>query len=245
MKKNMDLFRILFIGICLILFVLSGCMYPDEQRRANQISPRESIILVQAAVDEYFERTGVLPIKNFSMDASQYERYIIDFERLLGMNVLSSIPPIAFENGGTHYFVLVDVEEQPAVKLFDLVTVQAVGRIENEIKSYASKHQKLPFGEPIENGWYRLDHDALGLENKPIRSVFSGQNTGILIHHSGLVAVDYAFDIMQLIQREQLTPSDQEEDLNKYLIDYSYYVPIYAPTYIWDHDRPIPAPPQN
>ena len=62
-------------------FVLSGCMYPEEQRVENQIPGQDQLGAVQRAINEYKEDTGVLPIKNRDMDTDIYIKYIIDFEK--------------------------------------------------------------------------------------------------------------------------------------------------------------------
>lgn len=53
-----------WVGIFLSLaLLLSGCAYPKELRKENQINPAEFITVVQQAVDLFHEKTGVLPIK--------------------------------------------------------------------------------------------------------------------------------------------------------------------------------------
>lgn len=227
------------IAATLMIIVLSACMYPQGQRQDNQTSPRESIARVQSAVDEYYRDDGMLPIKNFDTNTPLYERYVIDFERLLERQYLSSIPAEAFENGGRYYFVLVDVEHQPAVKLVDLVVVQSVGRLENDVAEYERTTGQLPLGERVNGDWHRLDLSALGMERSPVTSVFSGMEADILLHRTGRVAVDYATDLMMLIQREELTNFDADLDLRELLVEHSYYVPVKSGRYSWQDDRPV------
>jgi hypothetical protein len=226
-----------------LLVTLGGCMYPQEKREAMRTPPAESVLIVQNAVDRFYEEQGYLPIKNFDEHTPLYERYKIDFEKLMNMQYIHTVPSSAFENGGHYYFVLVDVEENPTVKLLDLLTIQTVGNIENDIHQYAQKNGRYPLGEPVTGGWYRLDYAALGLKSSPVKSVFSGTYTGLLIHETGAVAVDYAPDIMTLVQREQRSGWDEDEDLRKLLIDHSYFVPVRSYPYYWKEGQPVIAEP--
>ena len=232
------------IGLLTLLIVLvSGCLYPDEQRKAAHISPAESIVVVQNAVDRYYEDHGVLPIKNFNEHTPYYQRYTLDFEKLLRTRYLSSIPPAAFENGGNYYFVLVHVDTHPQVKLFDLRAVQQVGNVENDVARYKETNGRLPLGEPYTGGWHRLDYAAIGLDSSPVQSMFSGIYTGLIIHETGIVAIDYVPDIMTVIQREEKSEFAENFDLRQLLVDHSYYVPVRSYPYYWREDRPVIAEP--
>src|SRR5690606_33042748 len=100
----------LFLLISAVLVLLSGCMYPKQMRKENQASVAESVIVVQHAVDLYKERNGTLPIKNSTEETPIYEKYVIDLKKLTQGPYLGMIPPIAFENGGSFLFVLVNPE---------------------------------------------------------------------------------------------------------------------------------------
>ncbi|WP_250130089.1 hypothetical protein [Jeotgalicoccus sp. WY2] len=52
----------------LSLVVLTGCMYPDDQRAGSNIPPETDIQNVQNAVDNFQESEGgILPIKRLKM----------------------------------------------------------------------------------------------------------------------------------------------------------------------------------
>ena len=90
---------------------------------------------------------------------------------------------------------------------------KTVGNIEERYPSIRSKKWALPAWRTCDRGLVSgLDYAALGLKSSPVKSVFSGTYTGLLIHETGAVAVDYAPDIMTLVQREQRSGWDEDED---------------------------------
>lgn len=48
--------------LVLLSAILSGCLYPDNQAQNNRVSYVESVRNLQAAVDDYYQQEGVLPI---------------------------------------------------------------------------------------------------------------------------------------------------------------------------------------
>ncbi len=50
-------------GLLFLLLWISGCMYPNELRKENQLASGEYVLVVQNAIDQYKAKTGVLPIK--------------------------------------------------------------------------------------------------------------------------------------------------------------------------------------
>ena len=69
--------------LAMTVVLLAGCMYPEEQKIANQIPDVDQLAAVQRAVDEFRTETGVLPIKTRDMDTDIYIKYLIDFEKLI------------------------------------------------------------------------------------------------------------------------------------------------------------------
>ncbi|MGO4273670.1 hypothetical protein AB4Z22_28210, partial [Paenibacillus sp. TAF58] len=106
MKRARNIYYGRWVGIilCLVL-LLSGCAYPKEMRKENQMNPAEFITVVQQAIDLYHEKNGVLPIKNSDMTTPLYEKYVIDFGKLKKTNLLSTVPANAFESGGIFIYV--------------------------------------------------------------------------------------------------------------------------------------------
>lgn len=229
--------------ICLS-FILSGCAYPEEQRRNNQRNPLEFIVVVQQAVELYQQKTGVLPIKNSSMETPIYEKYQIDFGKLQKANYLSTVPTNAYENGGSFIYVLVNVEIKPEVKLLDLLAMQEVVDLQQKVNVYEEQQKKFPIGIAITEKFAYLDYDALQMKPPSIYSVYHPQQflNFIIETTSGHVAIDYAPDILQLITEQNLASQlTAEEDLRERLVNSSVFVPVSSFTYIWKDNQPIPV----
>jgi hypothetical protein len=232
--------QLLYIAVFIFISLLSGCMYPDDMRGENKVSPQEYIVVVQNAVDRYRQDKKVLPIKNSDSSTPVYEKYVIDFKKLQDFGYLSRIPANAFEKGGTDYYVLIDVENDPKVRLMDIVTIQKVGEVQNQVYRYMRENNAgIPAGERIMEGFYRIDNELLNLKATQIKSMYSQQYLGLVLHQSGTVAVDYAPEIMKWITREGLTNIDANQDLRAYLAKNSFYVPARSFPYYWREGEPV------
>lgn len=228
------------IFVTLLLLFSSGCLYPDDRRAESQTNPQEFVVVVQAAVEAYQASTGILPIKNSDMDTPVYEKYIVDFKKLMDRGYLSRIPTNAFENGGTHYYVLVNVETEPTVKLLDISSLQQVREIERLVKDYVSKNTgKIPQDSHASGEWYTIDFDKISKERVQVRSTYSAQYLGLLVHTSGEVVIDYAPEIMKIMSRLEVTDPDPNLDLRSYLVEQSYYVPGQSNAYFWHNNQPV------
>lgn len=228
----------------LLLCVLAGCMYPEEQQQPGGGS-RESVRRVQAAVEEYQQREGLLPILNSDADTPRYEKFVVDLEKLRSQGDLDEIPPAAFEQGGNAYFLILDEETAPVVKLMDLVTVQMVNDVQRQVNRYKSAHGgSLPAGEEYYPGVYAVDHKLAGTSAVTLNSVYSGQPLDFIMDGEGKVYVDYSADIMTAIGQAGNTP-DADQDLRTALEEASYYVPVKSLPYLWIGGKPVPQPPRS
>lgn len=224
----------------LLLFVLllSGCMYPDSQRKEQQMLPVESVTVVQAAVDRFHEQTGVLPIKNSEMDTPLYQKYVVDFQQLLG-GYLGQIPAAAFEQGGIHYFVMIDVEEEPKVRLLHLPSMKVVDELQRKVNTIRREQGSIP-GDQLQFGaWYTLDAEAVKPTAVSVVSPISGQTLPVIVHEDGRVAIDYSSDIMQLLQQQEITEPNEQMELLSLLAEHSYYVPAGSFPYYFHDGRPV------
>ena len=71
----------------MLLVILTGCMYPQSQKVENSIPNDVQLQMVQTAVEQYRQDTeGLLPIKNQEADVPYYQKYPIDFQKLIGKN---------------------------------------------------------------------------------------------------------------------------------------------------------------
>ncbi|MFD2672886.1 hypothetical protein [Marinicrinis sediminis] len=236
-RKSIAMLACLF----LIGVLTTGCMYPDSQRKQPYRPSLESIAIVQIAVDQFQERTGVLPIKNSESDTPFYEKYIIDFKKLIGP-YLSEPPSNAFENGGSDYYVLVDVEKDPTVKLMSLVAIQKVNDVQRAVDDYALSHPgEWPLLNPAHSqGWFTLDYGKLSVKEPDIPSFYSPQSLQLLIHEEqGHVVIDYASDLMAIIQKKGIETFEAEGDIRALLIEDHPYVPVKSFPYEWNDQQPV------
>ncbi|MDD9267629.1 DUF3939 domain-containing protein [Paenibacillus sp. GCM10023248] len=234
-----------WVGLILsVLLLLSGCAYPKELRKENQINPAEFITVVQQAVDLYHQKHGVLPIKNSDMSTPLYEKYVIDFAKLTKANYLSAVPANAFESGGIFLYVLVDPETKPTVKLMDLSAYQSVDDVQKKINDYKVSHNgNLPAGIAINEAFDYVDFDKLGMKAPEIKSVYNRQNliTYLVNKQTGDVSIDYAMDIHKLIQDKSLAGTlKAEQDLRELLVNQTLFVPIRSVPYRWQNSQPLP-----
>lgn len=241
MVTHLQVRRLALKALAALLLVLSlgGCLYPDEQRKENQASVRESILLVQNAVDTYKQRTGVLPIKNSAADTPLYEKYVIDMRKLKEGQYLSQIPGIAFENGGSAMFVLVNPESKPEVKIMDLAAYQLTGDIQKWVDEYKAAHGgEPPKGEAVASHFYVLDFGKMGKKMQQAESRYSRQYLTFVVHESGTVAIDYAPEIMKAMTQQGMTSADPGTDLRSILVNGSPYVPVKSYPYHWINNQP-------
>jgi hypothetical protein len=228
------------VALLTLLAGLTGCLYPDSLRGENQGTGAEYVAIVQAAIDQYVAANGVLPIKNSTLDTPIYEKYAIDFAKLLNTPYLSMVPSNAFEKGGTNLYVLVDVETKPLVRLLDLRAAQTVNDVQRKAEEYRRSTGVYPLGQPVAAGWHSIDYDKLNIAPVQVKSVFSGRYLTLLINRSGQVVIDYGPDLMTLIRDKALEPS-ADKDLRALLVEYSLYVPVKSAAYYWRNDEPAIA----
>lgn len=222
-----------------MVIMLAGCLYPNDRLQQNQISTGEYIILVQNAVEAYKQRTGVLPIKNSSEQTPIYEKYLVDFKKLLDRNVISRIPADAYEVGGSNYYVIVDPEGEMKVKLMDLVIAGKVSDIQRLSDSYVAAGNELPLGELVKPNFYHVDFERLGMKSEQVRSDYSEMFLSVLIHQSGRIIVDYAPEVMRAITKMEISTPDPNMDLRTYLVEQSNYIPVNSFPYYWKVDEPV------
>lgn len=63
-----------FLVVMSIALTLPGCLYPGEEKRAS-VNYRESVKRIQAAVDDFQQEEGVLPILNADEATPRYEKF--------------------------------------------------------------------------------------------------------------------------------------------------------------------------
>jgi hypothetical protein len=226
------------LALIALVALLSGCLYPQEMRKENQFTASESLLIVQNAIDKYKEATGVLPIKNSEMDTPIYEKYVIDMKKLTN-GYLGQVPGVGYESGGTALFVLINVEQKPEVKLLDITVQQQAADIQRAVTDYVRANKGVvPKGEPVGEDVYRLDFSKLGKKAVQAKSTYSRTYLSYLVSVNGTVAIDYAADIMQAMERKGMKSADPQLDLRTLLAADSPYVPAKSLPYYWAGGEP-------
>jgi hypothetical protein len=225
MKKGM-----LFSLFVLIAAVLSGCMYPEEKRAENQIPYDDQVQSVQRAVDRFQEENGgILPIKTKDASTPIYQKYPIDFQKIVP-KYMAEPPGNSFENGGIFQYVLVDVETNPTVKIFDLRIAETIREINLRIKATGYP----PYKEKIAENVYSIDYKKLGYKEEPVAiSPYSNQNLPFVITGNAEVFVDYRSDLYKALKttKHSYKPGD---DIRGLLVKDSLFVPAYSMPYTID-----------
>lgn len=148
--KNFKLFAVV---IMLVIF-LAGCSYKSGYEPENLLPYEDQLLAVQNAVDSFQEdSSGLLPIKTRDMETDQYIKYPIDFSKIIPSK-LGEAPANSYEAGGIYQYVLMNVEENPTVKLVDLRIADTLRDINHRkgINGFG------PIAETIVEGVYKLDY---------------------------------------------------------------------------------------
>ena len=102
-------------------------------------------------------------------------------------------PGNAFESGGVFQYVIIDAENNPTVKIFDLRIADLISEINLRIKVQGYPPYKNKIAENI----YTLDFEKLGYEEEPyIVSPYSNKHLSFVINHKAEVFVDYRYDLV-------------------------------------------------
>jgi hypothetical protein len=222
----------------LVMFLLTGCMYPKEELAKNQVPYKDQITSVQSAVNQFQQESGgLLPIKTKEGDTPIYIKYPIDFGKLVP-KYLSDTPGNAFENGGIFQYVLVDVETNPSVKLIDLRVTDTIRDIKLRINANGGYP---PYKEKLSDKVYSLDFSKLGYNEEPFAvSPFTTLNLPFVAGVDGEIYVDYRMDLYQVLQKNKIEISPNE-DIRHLLVKDSMFVPAYSLPYTIDNSTKEPV----
>lgn len=166
------------------------------------------------------------------METPLYLKYPIDFSKLTP-RFLSDAPGNAFENGGIFQYILIDVEDNPTVKVFDLRIAEKI----REIKLRLRSREYPPFKDMIAKDVYSLDFSKLGYKTEPsVISPFTNNNLPFVITSQGEIYVDYISDLYLALQESEQT-YNQGDDIRTLLSDHSMLVPAYSLPYTVDENN--------
>lgn len=218
--------------------VLTGCLYPQDRMKQNQVPYLDQLEAVQSSVNQYREASGgLLPIKDRDMDTPIYQKYPIDFNKL-SPRYIQEPPGTAYESGGVYLYVLVDVEEDPKVKLIDLRVAEQIRDINLRIDMYKrSNNGYAPIKEVINDQAFKIDWEKLGYSGEPFaESPISGKNLPFILNSAGQAQLDYSIDLYDFLQKYE---HDYEpgEDIRNIIVDNSVFVPAYSLPYTLDENN--------
>lgn len=220
-----------FLLLCLSV-VLTGCMFPANERAENQIPDQVQLDGVQRAIDEFQADTGVLPIKTRDMDTDIFIKYLIDFDKLVP-KYLANSPGNSYEKGGIFQYIIWDPENNPTVKLVDLRSANAISDV--NIRFLSTKYPT--YKEPITTYVYSIDFDKLGLGKQiTVPSPYSNNQLPLVVSTDGDVYIDYSIDLNTFIKENNLTPTPGE-DIRNLLVEAYPVVPAYSLPYTVDENN--------
>ncbi|MFD1862621.1 hypothetical protein [Planococcus chinensis] len=220
--------------VAAIVMLLGGCMYPDSERAKNETPYEDQIIAVQNAVNQYRGASGgLLPIKTRDMEVDQFIKYPVDFSKIMPA-YMAEMPTNAFEVGGIYQYVLMDVEENPTVKLVDLRIAEAIRSV-NVRKS--ANGGRAPISEILADNVYKFNHEAMGFDEEPtVVSPYTGRNLPMVVNGQGEVFVDYSMDLYSALQEYEGT-IEPGQDIRFLLYEDNPVVPAYSLPYTVDENN--------
>lgn len=204
-------------------FFLSACGYSGNPEIQQHVY-KAQIQTVQTAVNEFHKSTGVLPIKTRDQKTPIYQKYPIDFNRLV--HFLPDAPENAYMNGGIFEYVLVNAEKKPTVKVVDLTTVQTVQELQRRLNLFRYKHHYTPIKKVIVPKRYTLNYDKLGYSKPPfVNSPFTGYNLGFVVGTHSKVHIDYRKDLHAFLKKYG-GRYKQGKEIRSILVNHSPFVPV-------------------
>ncbi|WP_078380169.1 hypothetical protein [Sutcliffiella halmapala] len=234
----MQLNRFLFlVGMAAMIALLTGCLYPQDRLQHNQVPYLDQLEAVQSSVNQFQEANGgLLPIKDRDMETPIYQKYPIDFNKL-SPRYLQDPPGTAYESGGVYLYVLVDVEENPTVKLIDLRIAEQIRDLNMRISVYKSSNGFAPVKEVINAHAFRVDWEKLGYSEEPyVESPYSDKNLPLILNDKAELQVDYSADLYEFLQKHE-HKFKEGEDIRDILVENSVFVPAFSSPYTLDENN--------
>jgi hypothetical protein len=236
MKKSL-----VILIISSLIFALTGCLYPEERLKKNRTPYPNQLQSVQTAIEHYQNsKGGLLPIKTRDFNTPIYQKYPVDFNELIP-DFMQDAPGNSFENGGTFLYVLVNVEEDPTVKLIDLVTVTTVQTVKMRLDAYKSNYRYPPVGEALGGNVFAINFEKLGYKTPPsVESPYSDNYLPIVITNEGDLMIDYRQDLYEMLKASSDHGYEYGDDVRELLVNETPFVPVYSTPYtINEKNEPI------
>ncbi|MFZ4452267.1 DUF3939 domain-containing protein [Salibacterium aidingense] len=236
----MHSFKNIIICVTALAFLLTGCMFPQEERAENRIPYEAQLQTVQQAVDQYRKDNNVLPIKTTEEDTPIYQKYMIDFNQLIP-RYMQQPPGNSFENGGIYQYVIIDPEEQPTVKVLDLSVMNEVQKLQRAINAYIEENEYAPIKDTAGPEIFEIDLERLDYNGEAkVESPYQSDTTlPLLMNENGEVRIDYAIDLHIALQ-EFDHELEKGDDIRRILVDNYPIAPAFSVPYtVNDNNEPI------
>lgn len=211
-------------SLTLLSVIMTGCLYPDERRAENQVPSTFFLEATQKAVEQFQQETSVLPIVTKPLETPIFEKYEIDFRKMIP-KYMPDVPGNSFEKGGVYKYVLVDVETKPAVKLINLGAVSTVADVQSAVDRYRGYFQKLPVKADLGNGYFSIDVDEIGVKVWQVPSTVGNYLLPLVMNADGQVGIDYAADIATMLRNNSKATVPKNTDPRYVLARESMFVP--------------------
>ncbi|MFZ3588641.1 hypothetical protein ACOI1C_05015 [Bacillus sp. DJP31] len=220
-------------------FLLTGCLYPDDRLAQNAVAYKDQLQSVQNAVVQFREDSGgLIPIKDRDMETPIYQKYPIDFGKLVP-RYIPEPPSSAFESGGIFQYVLVDVEVNPTVKLIDLRLTDEIRDLKARILVYKRSNGYPPFDKILSDKVFTVNYKELGYDEPPYAvSPISGMNLPFIINNEGEIFIDYSIDLYSAL-KETKHSYQSGDDIRELLMEKSDFVPVYSVPYTVENNEPV------
>lgn len=221
------------ILLALTTVLLSGCLYPEEEKVESQVPDVDQLASVQRAVDEFRKETGgLVPIKTREEDTDLFIKYLIDFEKIVP-KYLAKAPANAYEKGGLFQYIIWDPENTAEVKLVDLRGPEKI----REINMRKIGTGYVAISEQIGENVYSINHEKMGFDEPlTVPSPYSDVQLPIVMTGDGELYIDYSIDLYRVLQDEksEVVPG---EDIRHILYDENPIVPAYSLPYTVDENN--------
>lgn len=217
--------------------LLMGCINPESQEGGGDVPYPDQIDLIQGAVDSYQEASGgLLPIKTRELETEKYIKYPIEFSAIIP-DYTGKIPSNAYEKGGIFQYVLINVEENPTVKLIDL---RAAERIRELNLRKNINNGSIPYKDEVGNGVYEIDFKTMGFEKAlSVPSPYSDTQLPLVVSGNGNFYIDYSIELQRILSEEK-PEIKQGEDIRYLLEEISPVLPAYSLPYtVNDKNEPV------
>lgn len=219
--------------LVLTVFVLSGCLYPEENKVENQVPDVDQLTSVQRAVDDFRKDTGgLVPIKNREEDTDIFIKYLVDFEKIVP-KYISKAPANSYEKGGLFQYIIWDPENTAEVKLVDLRGPEKI----RDINMRKIGTQYVAIDKAIAQNVYSINYERMGFDEPlTVPSPYSDTQLPIVMTGDGELYIDYSIELNRVLQ-EKKPDVKSGEDIRHILYDNSPIVPAYSLPYTVDENN--------